>query len=138
MTKESITIKATVQANITKAWDYYTNPNHITNWNFAHESWHCPAASNDLTIGGKYLARMEARDGSMGFDFEAIYDEIVEHKKIVYTLTDERKVVIDFLENGNQTEITVEFEAENQNPIAMQQAGWQAILNNYKDYTEKH
>ncbi len=133
-----ITITATVNAGIKKAWDYYTQPAHITQWNFADPSWQCPSASNDMQVGGKYSARMEAKDGSFGFDFEAIYDEIVEGESFAYTIPDGRQVTVVFNAIGNQTEVTVTFDAENQNSLEMQKNGWQAILNNFKNYTEEN
>lgn len=133
-----ITIRATVLANNEKVWDCYTSPNHITGWNFADESWHCPAASNDLRPGGKYSSRMEAKDGSFGFEFEAIYNEIVPLKKIVYTMTDGRRATVLFDVGDNQTEVTVIFDPETQNSIDLQRDGWQAILNNFKQYAERH
>ena len=80
-----ITVTATLNADTKKVWDYYTNPEHITKWNFADPSWHCPKASNDMRVGGKYFARMEARDGSFGFDFEAVYDEIKIEQRFTYS-----------------------------------------------------
>lgn len=134
----TITITATLAADTKKAWDYYTQPEHITQWNFAIDTWYCPSASNDMQIGGKYCARMEAKDGSFGFDFEATYNEIDEHKKIVYTIADGREVRIHFTPQGEQTNVTVLFEAEKVNPKEMQRDGWQAILDNYKKYTESN
>jgi uncharacterized protein YndB with AHSA1/START domain len=132
----NITITATVNADVKKVWDYYTNPEHITKWNFADPSWQCPAASNDMRAGGKYSARMEAKDGSFGFDFEATYDEIVEGEKFTYTMPNGRQVTVVFNGNGNQTDVTVTFEPEEQNSLEMQKNGWQAILDNFKKYTE--
>ena len=131
-----ITVTATTNANVKKAWDYYTNPEHITKWNFADPSWQCPSASNDMQVGGKYSARMEAKDGSFGFDFEAIYDEVTEGENFTYTMPDGRQVTVIFSKNGDQTDVTVTFDAEEQNSLEMQQGGWQAILNNFKKYTE--
>lgn len=131
-----ITITATVNADIKKVWDYYTQPKHITQWNFADPSWQCPSASNDMQVGGKYSARMEAKDGSFGFDFEATYDEIVEGESFTYTIPDGRQVSVSFNATGNRTEVIVAFDAENQNPVEMQKNGWQAILNSFKSYTE--
>lgn len=136
MTTEKITIKAIVSAGKQKVWDYYTQPAHITKWNFALDTWHCPHASNDLQVGGRYVARMEAKDGSFGFDFEGIYDEVVSGEKLVFTMPDQRVVQVNFKELNSKTEVTIIFDAENQNPIEMQQQGWQAILNNFKKYTE--
>jgi uncharacterized protein YndB with AHSA1/START domain len=138
MTDHKITIKATVLADLRKVWEYYTLPEHLTKWNFADDSWHCPAASNDLRKGGKYVARMEAKDGSFGFDFEAVYHEIIEKKKIAYTMTDGRQATIDFNSANNQTEVTVIFDPEQIHPLEMQRDGWQAILNNFKKYTENN
>jgi len=131
-----ITITALVNADINKTWDYYTNPEHITQWNFADPSWHCPSATNDMRAGGKYLARMEAKDGSFGFDFEAVYDSITTGENFNYMLGDERQVTVVFEKEGDQTKITVTFDAESQNPAEMQKNGWQAILDNFKKYTE--
>lgn len=133
-----ITIEALIAASPEKVWDYYNSPKHITQWNHASDDWHCPKAENDMKIGGTYLARMEAKDGSFGFDFKAIYDEIIPMAKVAYTLEDERKVVTIFEKQGEQTKVTTVFDAEGMNPIDMQKAGWQAILNNFKRYTETH
>ena len=134
---EKITIQTTVLAPKTKTWGYYTNPKHIVNWNFASEDWCCPKAENDLQIGGKYLARMEAKDGSFGFDFEAIYTSITPEKSIEYKLADGRVVTIEFLDVDDQTEVHIAFDPETQNPIKMQRDGWQAILDNFKTYVEQ-
>ncbi|XHR98011.1 SRPBCC family protein [Mucilaginibacter sp. UC70_90] len=132
-----ITVTATVNADAKKAWDYYTNPEHITKWNFADPLWQCPSASNDMRVGGKYSARMEAKDGSFGFDFEAIYDEIVDGEEFTYTMPNGRQASVAFKANGDQTEVEVAFDPEDQNPLEMQKNGWQAILNNFKKYTEE-
>lgn len=134
-TKTEITVKTTVNASVEKVWDYYNNPEHITKWNFADPSWYCPNAENDMRVGGKYRARMEAKDGSFGFDFEAIYSEIIDGKQFTYGFGD-RTANVKFLPVSNQTEVIVTFDAENENPIEMQRAGWQSILNNFKNYTE--
>ncbi|AFM11577.1 SRPBCC family protein [Turneriella parva] len=136
MDKTIITIEVQVAAPVQKVWDYYNKPQHITQWNFAHESWQCPSAENDLRAGGKLKSRMEAKDGSFGFDFEATYDEVIDHKRIVYTIADGRKVETDFAEVGGKTRIVTVFEAESENPVEMQKGGWQAILDNFKKYTE--
>jgi len=136
MEKTKITIEAQVAASVQKVWDYYNKPQHITQWNFAHESWQCPSAENDLRPGGKLKSRMEARDGSFGFDFEATYDEVAPLSKIAYTIADGRKVETDFTDVGGKTRIVTVFEAESENPVEMQKGGWQAILDNFKKYTE--
>ncbi|HMV34653.1 MAG TPA: SRPBCC family protein [Turneriella sp.] len=136
MDKTKITIEAQVAAPVKKVWDYYNQPQHIIRWNFAHESWQCPSAENDLRPGGKLKSRMEARDGSFGFDFEATYDEVADLKRIVYTIADGRRVETDFTDVEGNTRIVTVFEAESQNPVEMQKGGWQAILDNFKKYTE--
>lgn len=133
-----IYISTALHADKQKAWDYYTRPEHIVNWNFAHESWHCPSASNDLRPGGKYTARMEAKDGSSGFDFEATYQEINAGEDFTFTIADGRDVNVRFDEDGDTTQVMIAFEAEDRNPEEMQREGWQAILDNYKNYTETH
>lgn len=138
MNKPSITVKNTVKAPVEKVWKYWTQPQHITQWNNASDDWHTPRAENDLRAGGKFSSRMEAKDGSMGFDFGGIYNEVRENEYIAYTLGDERKVEIRFSGNGNETEIVETFEAEDTNPLEMQKSGWQAILDNFKNYTETH
>lgn len=136
MNYTKIEIEVTVEGDLEKVWNAYTQPEHITQWNFASPDWCCPKASNDLKVGGKYSARMEAKDGSFGFDFEAIYDEVVLQKKLAYGLADGRKVIITFEPNGNTVKVKTVFDAENENPIQMQKDGWQAILNNFKNYVE--
>lgn len=138
MDTTKITIKAVVSADKQKVWDFYTKPEHITKWNFADPSWHCPTASNDMRVGGKYMARMEAKDGSFGFDFEAIYKEVTVGEKFTYTMTDNRVVEAIFKEFGDNTELTIIFDAESENPVDMQQQGWQSILDNFKKYTEQN
>ncbi len=136
MNTQAITIETVVKADINKTWNYYTEPEHITKWNFAADSWHCPSASNDLKVGGRYKARMEAKDGSFGFDFEFIYDEINAPHSMAYTLLDGRKVKVDFQTIELATKVVVVFEPETENPVDLQREGWQAILNNFKKYVE--
>lgn len=136
MSNSQIQIEATIAAPVAKTWAMWTKPEHITKWNFAVPEWHCPSASNDLRVGGKYSARMEAKDGSFGFDFEGIYDEVTDQKKLVYSLADGRKVTTSFEAQGNKTKVTTVFDAEKQNSEEMQKSGWQAILNNFKTYAE--
>lgn len=133
-----ITISASIQATPSKVWDYYTLPNHITQWNFADPSWHCPSASNDMRVGGKYAARMEAKDGSFGFTFEATYEQIDLGKSFSYVMPDDRKVVVSLKPEANYTLITVAFDPENENPLELQRGGWQAILDNFKKYVESN
>ena len=135
MKLEKIQVRTSVMADKQKVWDYYTSPEHITQWNFADPSWHCPSASNDMKIGGRYVARMEARDGSFGFDFVAIYTEINILESFIYQFG-ERFAKIEFNNMNNQTEVIITFDPETENPIELQKNGWQAILNNFKNYTE--
>lgn len=138
MQTNKITVQALVRANREKAWRYYTQPQHITQWNFADASWHCPYASSNLTPGGQYVARMEARDGSAGFDFEATFTEIVPEENFTYVFGG-RYATIEFeLQDDDHTVVTVTFDPETENSHELQQHGWQAILNNYKQYTETH
>lgn len=134
----TITIEATIKAPVDKVWKYWTLPQHIMQWNNASDDWHTPHAENDLREGGRFNSRMEAKDGSMGFDFGGVYDSIKENKHIRYTIGDGRKVEVIFSSEKNKTKIKETFEAESQNPIEMQRAGWQAILDNFKQYTENH
>jgi uncharacterized protein YndB with AHSA1/START domain len=138
METTKINVEARIKAGREKVWDYYTRPEHITNWNFAIPEWHCPSASNDMRVGGTYKARMEAKDGSFGFDFEAVYKSIEPGKHFTYSLGDTREVNVNMSEEGNDTLVSVTFDAENQNPIEMQKGGWQSILNNFKSYCETH
>lgn len=136
MSFTKITIQAQIAAPIEKVWKYWTAPEHITQWNFADPSWQCPWAENDLQPGGVYRARMEAKDGSFGFEFEAVYDEVKFPSTIVYTMGDGRKASTELVEKKGGTEVTTLFDAEEENPIELQRAGWQAILDNFKHYTE--
>ena len=135
---EPITIQATIQATKDKVWDYYTEPKHITNWNFASDDWCCPSATNHLMVGGKYSARMEAKDGSFGFDFEGVYDEVVIGERFDLTFMDSRKMAVVFSDNENNTDVQITFDPENENPKELQRDGWQMILNNFKKYTESN
>lgn len=133
---EKITIEAVIKANKETVWNLYTKPEHIINWNFANNDWHCPFAENDMIVGGKYLARMEAKDGSFGFDFEAIYEEVKEFDYYTFKMTDDRVVKVRFEELDNKTKIMLTFDAEDENTLEMQRQGWQAILDNFKQYAE--
>lgn len=136
MNKTKITIETMIAVPAPKVWNMWTEPKHITGWNFASEDWQCPRASNDLKVGGKYSARMEAKDGSFGFDFDAIYDEVLPQKKITYSMSDGRQATTVFENFGDQTKVTTTFDAENQHPLDFQKSGWQAILDNFKKYAE--
>jgi uncharacterized protein YndB with AHSA1/START domain len=134
--KKVLTLTANVNAPVNKVWEYWTTPEHIMQWNNASPDWHTTSATNDLRAGGSFSSRMEAKDGSMGFDFGGIYDAVEENSYIGYTLADQRKVKVSFTTEGNATKISESFEAEEQNPVEMQQGGWQAIMDNFKAYAE--
>lgn len=136
MENTAITIEATVNAPITKVWEYWTEPEHIKQWAFAADTWHAPYAENDLSVGGKFSTTMAAKDGSVSFDFWGIYTEIIEHELIAYEMGDGRKVKITFSEQDAETHIVETFDPENENPLEMQRDGWQAILNNFKKHVE--
>ena len=132
-----ITVSASINAQSDKVWNYYTQPEHIVHWNFADVSWHCPSAENDLRLGGTYKARMEAKDGSFGFDFEAVYTQITLGHEFTYEFGG-RTAHVQLENQGSQTKITVAFDPENEHPLEMQQFGWQSILNHFKAYVETH
>jgi uncharacterized protein YndB with AHSA1/START domain len=132
-----VTVKTTVNVPVEKAWEFWTEPNHITKWNNASEDWHTPVAENDLRVGGTFLSRMEAKDGSFGFDFKGIYDEVKLLEFISYSLEDGRKVEISFEGKENETEIIETFDPDTSNSIELQQTGWQAIIDNFKKYAEQ-
>lgn len=131
-----ITVQTTVNAPAEKVWNFFTTPEHITQWNSASPDWHSPHAENDLRAGGKFSFRMEAKDGSFGFDFGGVYDDVQLNERIEYTLEDSRKVTVEFKSNGSTTELVETFEAEDANSIELQQMGWQAILDNFKRHVE--
>ena len=135
--KTTIKVEADIVAPIEKVWKYWTEPQHITQWNNASEDWHTPHAENDLKEGGRFMSKMEAKDGSFGFDFGGTYTLVETNKQIEYTLDDGRKVSINFTSQGNETTVVETFEAENMNSIELQKSGWQAILDNFKKYVEE-
>ncbi len=132
----TITIETLIEAPIEKVWSCWNEPMHITQWCYASPEWYAPAATNDLKVGGKFSTTMAAKDGSMSFDFWGIYDQIVTNELIAYTMGDGRKAKIIFSKLGDATKIVETFEAETQNTLELQKAGWQSILFNFKIYTE--
>jgi uncharacterized protein YndB with AHSA1/START domain len=134
MSKDKITVQTKIQAPLEKVWQLYTEPQHITEWNFATNEWCCPKAKNDLQKGGEFSFRMEANDGSMGFDFIGIYDKVVENQLISYKIEDGRLVEVEFLKQGNEVVLKQTFEAEGTHSDEQQKNGWQAILDNFKNY----
>ncbi len=133
-----ITVENTINAPVQKVWQYWNEPEHITKWCHANDDWHAPFAENDLRNGGSFETTMAAKDGSFSFDFGGVYDNVEEYKLIEYTMEDGRNVKIEFTAGNNSTHIVETFDAENTNPVELQQQGWQAILNNFKSYTESH
>ena len=136
--KRIILVKAMIDAPVEKVWNDWTAPESIVKWNQASDDWHTTRAENDLRVGGKFSARMEAKDGSMGFDFEGIYTKVIFNQLIEYTIGDGREVKIVFSAVDHKTEIEESFEAENTHPMDAQRNGWQAILDNFKRFTEKN
>lgn len=133
---QRISVEAVVNRRRGDVWKLFNEPDHITRWNFASDDWRCPRAENDLRAGGRLCSRMEAKEGSFGFDFEAIYDEVVHEAKLAYTMTDGRKAETSFADLGGQTRVSTTFDPEKENPADMQKFGWQAILDNFKKYAE--
>lgn len=133
---ETITVSTVVRAPREKVWELWIDPAHITRWCFAQGDWHAPRAENDLRVGGRFVTRMEARDGSTGFDFGGTYTEVVVHERIGYAMDDKRKVTVTFTDRDGGTEVTEIFDPETENPIKMQREGWQAILENFRKYVE--
>jgi uncharacterized protein YndB with AHSA1/START domain len=131
-----ITVQSTVNAPVEKVWEAWTKPEHITKWNFATDDWHSPWAKADFREGGTFSARMEAKDGSMGFDFGGVYDVIRTNEYIEYTMGDGRKVGTTFTREGDATKVVETFDAESSHPTELQKGGWQAILDNFKKYAE--
>ena len=131
-----ITVEATIAAPADRVWEAFTTPEDITQWNFASGDWCCPRAEVDLSVGGKYSARMEAKDGSFGFDFNGVYEEVEPGRAVTLVLEDGRKARTTFVQGDDRTKVTTIFDAEAQNPIDMQRDGWQAILNNFKAHAE--
>lgn len=132
-----ITVRTNIEAPLEMVWKCFTTPEDIVNWNTASPDWHTVKAENDLQIGGKFNYRMEAKDGSFGFDFWGTYAEIIPNERLTSTLGDGRSMEVLFLSNGNTTEVIETFETENENPVELQRGGWQAILDNLKKYIDQ-
>ena len=132
-----ITIHTTIAAPVEKVWAFWNTPEHVMQWNAAHESWHCPASKIDLRPGGEFHSTMAARDGSVSFDFWGSYDMVVPNQELRITMGDGRKMSVLYEADGTGTRVTESFESENQNPEEMQRQGWQSILDNFKRYVEE-
>ncbi|MFN8062446.1 MAG: SRPBCC family protein [Vicinamibacterales bacterium] len=135
MTLETISVETTVEAPIEAVWSAYTTPRDITEWNAASDDWHTTAARVDLREGGEFSSRMEAKDGSMGFDFAGTYTKVVPHERIEYVFGD-RTAQVEFRTVGRGVTVSVTFESEPTHSIAQQRTGWQAILDNFKRHVE--
>lgn len=131
-----IVVETIVDASVEKVWQAYTTPEDITKWNFASDDWHCPRASVDLRVGGEFSSRMEAKDGSMGFDFAGTYINVVRHKLIAYSFG-ERTAQVEFFDSRQGVNVSVSFDSEDTYSTEQQRDGWQAILNNFKRHVER-
>jgi uncharacterized protein YndB with AHSA1/START domain len=134
--KTRVTIETVVKAPVETVWECWNKPEHITKWNTAQDDWHSPRAMVDLREGGTFTARMEAKDGSAGFDFGGTYTKVAPHERIEYVMGDGRAVSVTFAEQGGETRIVETFDAESENSVEMQRGGWQSILDNFKTYAE--
>lgn len=134
---QKITVTASISAPLAHVWKCWTDPQHIVQWNHASDDWHCPAASNDLRVGGQFTATMAARDGSMSFEFGGTYTAVIPNQKIAYAMSDGRSVEVLFSEADGEVRVDETFDAETIHSVEMQRGGWQAILNNFKAHCEK-
>jgi uncharacterized protein YndB with AHSA1/START domain len=136
MEATKITVEVRVDAPLEKVWECWTAPDHITKWNAASDDWHTPRATNDLRVGGKFNSRMEAKNGSAGFDFWGTYTLVSPQKHLHSLLGDGRHVDVRFIPDGSGVKVVEEFEAEAKNPPELQRRGWQAILDNFRKHVE--
>jgi uncharacterized protein YndB with AHSA1/START domain len=132
-----ITVQNTISAPLEKVWQFYNTPEHITKWNFADPTWECPKSSVDLKVGGKFSSTMAAKDGSTSFDFAGEYTKVEPFNLVEYSFGD-RMATIEFTPSGDDVTVKVTFDAETENPLEMQQGGWQSILDNFKKYVENN
>ena len=130
-----ITVEAIIKAPVAKVWHAYTTPDDITQWNAASDDWHTTKATVDLRVGGEFSSRMEAKDGSFGFDFAGTYTKVVPKELIEYSFGD-RACAVEFMPSANGVTVRVTFDAETENPAEQQREGWQAILNNFAKHVE--
>ena len=131
-----ISVEVIVNKGLDHVWKYWTKPDHILNWNHASDDWHTVRAENELKVGGKFSYRMEAKDGSFGFDFESNYEVVNEKQELTYIMSDGRRATTIFQSKELETKVTITFDPENENPIELQKSGWQSILNNFKTFSE--
>lgn len=131
-----ITVEGVANASLVNVWKVWNTPSDIMKWNTPAPDWHTTSSENDLRVGGKFKNRMEAKDGSFGFDFEGIYDRVELYKEITYTMSDGRTVTTLFTSENGKALITTTFDAETENEPEFQKQGWQAILQNFIKYVE--
>lgn len=131
-----ITVETTVEAAINAVWAVWNTPDDINHWNRASDEWHTTDSTVDLRVGGGFSYRMEAKDGSMGFDFEGTYTNIVEQKRIEYEMADGRTVSVEFEPADGGVKVTETFDAEDEHEAELQRQGWQSILDNFAKYVE--
>lgn len=136
MSEQQLKVEALIAAPIDLVWDAWTAPEHIMQWNAASPDWHCPKVVNPLEVGLKFSMRMEAKDGSAGFDFGGTYSAVIPKHLLTYTLGDGRNVRVEFTEEGGGVRVIEQFDPEHENALVLQQQGWQSILNNFKQYAE--
>lgn len=133
---KKLTVETLARADLDSTWSAYSNPDDITRWNSASPDWHSPRSQVDLREGGKFNTRMEARDGSMGFDFEGTYTRVVPRELIEYRMGDGREATVRFSSEPGGTRVRVDFDPESENPPELQQEGWQAILDSFGRHVE--
>lgn len=131
-----ITVETVVKAKLDKVWEAWNNPEDIKQWNAAQDDWHTTRSTVDLRVGGKFVSRMEAKDGSVGFDFDGTYRRIVPQQTIEYRMSDGRQVEVEFVERADGVVVKETFDAETENRPELQRKGWQAILNNFGRHVE--
>lgn len=136
MTKNPITVSVSVKAKIDKAWEYWNKPELVSKWAFASDDWAAEGLENDLRVGGKFRTLMFAKDKSFSFEFGGVYSAVIENELIEYDMDDGRHVKVEFKPNNSGVDVIETFDPESQNPREMQEAGWQAILDNYKKCVE--
>ena len=135
--QETVTVETIVHAPLEHVWKCWNEPDHITKWAYASDDWEAPHAENDLRAGGKFTTRMQAKDGSAGFDFGGVYTDVKKFELIEYDLGDSRHVKIEFTKLPDAIKVTETFDIEKMNSKEMQRKGWQAILDNFKKYAER-
>lgn len=131
-----IEVSARVSAPVGKVWQLWTDPKHIVNWAYASDDWEARKALNEVRVDGWFMTEMAAKDGSESFEFGGVYTHVDPEKRLDYTMDDGRKVEIEFLVDGEGTTVIERFDPEQENPDELQRSGWQAILNNFKNYAE--